>query len=500
VIRVAVAAALLLASTPSYADDDKFDSLTLLPWSDASFVITESDHRAVVQYSQLAHDGLGIHASVSAPIDDSTRTAAFTINNKLASGFKASLQIGRDTRAEHLAALESATRVVADAVKKLAIIRQYTTAQLAYQRDNKLSSLSTGDIYKAECKKLAGGTDATCTVAARATLVPKLCAAFGRACATEKDFDELATDYWGAYCLVPTVPPERHEACAVAGPLRDELSLQPLAEQFLSIINDPNLVVEIWNVYSYLAPDAAKECPTRAAQCILDHATAVADAISTFITTAPLARRDLLMFAIQDHWGYALLGSVSTSYDRASVYQESIANQPETDTTYDLQVGLDGTLYTSQRGLSVNLRVGYERSRGIGAQPVQRCEVTDGSNATVSGSSCDPNALFRSGVQPGATSSLYVRAAVDYQFSTTLQQDTVVPGVEGRLGLDNIGSGAVMSARASLFAMPVKGTTAARIGVALDLQHPVDEVAGTPNWVVTPLVFIGATFSDLMTN
>jgi hypothetical protein len=523
VIRAALITAILIASTSAHADDDKFDSLTLLPWSDAAFVLNDSNHRAVVQYSQLAH-GLGIHASVSAPLDDDTRIATFSTNKQLTSGFKASLEIGPDTRAAHLAALESATRVVAEAVARFSVVSSFVSAQLTYQHDLHLTVVTADSVFIAACTKYAVAPDAdvskTCSRANIDTVAPKLCDAFTTSagldadpahtsskpsCGSTKDFIDLATAYWGRHCLAQPVPANQHEACAIAGPVRDSIELQPLAEQFAAILRSQDLVDDIWRIYTYLAPDAAKECKTRSSKCIEDNAKVVADTIGDFIKTAPLARRDLMMFAIQDRSDYALLLSASTSYDNASVYHslvgaDGVASSPVTESTYDIQIGLDATWYTPRRGLSANLRVGVERSRAIGATPFQHCEVTDGSTAASSGTSCDPNALFRSKPQAGASSSFQARAAVDYQFSTTLQEDTVIPGIEGRLGLDNVGDGAVVSARASLFAMPVKGTTAARIGVALDVQHPLDADAGSPHWIVSPLVFIAATFSDLMTN
>ena len=498
--RLAIATTLVVCSTSAHADD-KFDSLTLLPWSDTSFAISENDHRAVIQYSQLTKDGLGFHANVSAPLDDDTRIAAFTSNNKLVGGFAGSLQIGVDTRAERLAALESATHAVGDAVKQLTTIGRFARAQVDYATDQKLSGISTGELYVAMCKKFAG-PDAECTVDNQNTIVPKMCAALrasGQACADQTQFNDIATAYWGQNCLAIQVDPVKHEACAIAGPLRDELALQHAAEIVRSTLGNQDLVDEIWTVYKYLAPDAAKQCAKRTSDCILDNAQIVADTIGDFVKNAPLQRRDLLMFAIQDRSAYAILGSVSGSFDRSSVYQDDISSTPVSSSSYDLQVGVDATWYTPRKGLSANLRLGYERSRAVNAQTFQRCEVAPGSNTTVSGTACDPNALFRVGPAPDAASSLYARGAVDYQFDTSLENNTIVPGVEERLGLDNIGDGTTLSTRASLFATPVSGTTAARIGVALDIQHPLDSGA-TPSWIVTPLVFIGATFSDLMTN
>ena len=70
------------------ADDDKSDSLTLLPWSDTTFAVSSQDHRAVIRYTQLGTNGVGINLKVSAPLDDTTRTAAFLDNNRTRSGIR----------------------------------------------------------------------------------------------------------------------------------------------------------------------------------------------------------------------------------------------------------------------------------------------------------------------------------------------------------------------------------------------------------------------------
>ena len=50
----------------------------------------------------------------------------------------------------------------------------------------------------------------------------------------------------------------------------------------------------------------------------------------------------------------------------------------------------------------------------------------------------------------------------------------------------------------TLFGTPVKGATAARVGIAVELRYAIDAIPGSddPRFTVTPLVFVGATFAD----
>jgi len=502
------------AAVVARADDNKFDSLTLLPWSDTSISVSDKDHRAVIQYDQLFGDTWSLFGRVSAPLDEATRTAAFTSNNRAVSGFATNFQFGIDTRANELAMLEHVSRDVGKAVKRLSAIDSGSASVLAaWAAAHQQQGAAASSVYASACKA-ANIPDAQCNASAAEAVARASCKLLRISpCVDFFEYKEVAKQYWKANCLAASVAADHLDACAIAGPMRGLLIGENDAFKLELIFGDRDLIEQVWRAYRYIDLADAKACdksddePSEAvaASCILGHATAIADAIGNFELTAPLARRDLLMFAMQEGSAYALLLSGAFSIDRASVYQDDIASAPTSSTSYDLQLGIDFTLYTPHKGLSLNARVGMERSRTIGAVPFQRCEGTPSTDATVSGSLCDPNALFRSGPQPSASTSGYVRLAFDYQFAKpytkTVDKNAIVPGIEGRWNFENIGSGMTLLLRAALFATPVAGPTAARIGIALDAQHPLDSVpAGSPAWVITPLVFIGATYSDLLGN
>ena len=326
------------------------------------------------------------------------------------------MQVGWDTRSGRLAKLEAATRSVADAVKVLLVAGPYAPATVAFAKDIGKQGMSSGQIFEEACTLAS----IDCNPAQPYDALPRFCSSFfNKNCADRADFVAVARAYWEQHCVAANVDKSLHAACAVAGPMRDSLELQPQAELLDRVLGNKSTVAAIWQIYSYLAPDEAKKCD-KPAECIKNNATAIADAIGDFVRNAPLERRDMLMFAIQDHFDIAVLFSASFSYDRASVYHGDLASSPTDDSRYDLQIGPDITVFTKVRGLSFNLRAGGELSRSLGARTVQRCESLPSTSMTITGTACDANALFRAGSAPAATTSMYVRAAVDYQFQRKL--------------------------------------------------------------------------------
>jgi len=508
--------ALALLARTARAEDDKADALTLLPWSDTTLTIGAKEKRAVVQYTQLTEGGFGVHVKASAPLDEDSHIASFTDKNRLTSGFAARVQFGLDTRARRLALLEAATRDVADAVKQLsskAPVTDFGGWRAAYAKDLGLpngTTLSEKEALIELCKGVGiaakdctfeRSDEAECAAGVSACVAQKLCSThLAATCTTARDLVKVGHEYWDQSCTAIGTDAARHASCVVAGPIRYSLEMQARVRALDRVLGDAALVGRIVKIYKHVATKVPDECLAEKTEvrCIVENAETIAGAIRGFVTTAPLERRDLLMFALQDQQDVAALISASLSYDRALVYSSDIASSADEETQYDLQIGPDLTWFTPVRGLSANLRLGYERSRSLDAEKFQRCVAQTSSDPTVTGTRCDANALLRTGPSPEASSSMYVRAAVDYQFNATPERDTIVPGVELRGGFDGIGAAASFGGRVSLFATPVKGTTAARVGVALDLRHDFERDPGTPSWIVTPLVFVGATFTDLM--
>ena len=67
-IKVVLVVAVAVASASGSAlADDKKDELTVLPWTDASLVLSSADKRASVSYAQTFEQGIGLVLKVSAP-------------------------------------------------------------------------------------------------------------------------------------------------------------------------------------------------------------------------------------------------------------------------------------------------------------------------------------------------------------------------------------------------------------------------------------------------
>lgn len=117
----------------------------------------------------------------------------------------------------------------------------------------------------------------------------------------------------------------------------------------------------------------------------------------------------------------------------------------------------------------------------------------------MSGKQCDGKALFRTGDAPDAESSAYLRLAATYQYpSGKPSKNELIPGVEARFGIEGLFANKALDTRVTLFGTPVSGATAARVGVALDVSYKVNTDPGEKRWEITPLIFVGASFSDLL--
>jgi len=331
-------------ASSAHADDPKKDSLTVLPWTQATLLFSSDEKLGVVEFSQLFKKKWGLNIKASAPIDKDTRVAAFVDDGHLSSGFTGSFQIGYDRRAKQ-------------------------SARLADNIESAMFGLDGGSSTEAE--------------------------------------------------------------------------------------------------------------------------------------TAALRRRNLLLTAIPDDDGpedpiFSISLDGRISYDRLSVYQDDLASKPVDNAKYNLGLGANFTYYGPLRGLALTARTGFDREQDSGADTVERCVQPPSSDGTVSGKQCDAKALFRSGDAPDAETSAYLRLAATYQYSSGKpSKSDLVPGLEARFGIEGLFANKSLDTRLTLFGTPVSGATAARVGVALDVSYRINIDPGEARWEVTPLIFVGATFSDL---
>jgi hypothetical protein len=502
-MRRALIVVAILAPGAAVADD-KSDELTVLPWTDATLVFSDADDRGAVSYAQTSENGTSLQLEASAPLDGDTRTASLTDANKLAGGFAAAVAVGWDSRANYLRELADQTAKATKALAVLATVPDWASdgSQAAYAAGLEPGPApgSTDAIVRRLCAQSGAGD---CSVPA---VLPTFCGKyFGAPCANLVEFYAKGTEYWTMQCI--GVRPVT-DACAAAGfgtAYLQRIERYGVVQRFLG---DKALVDEIVGVYEKIDPDGAKTlaaCRSTGAnreQCVADHLGDITTALRDFIRTEPLQRRDFMLAAVRDRkqWDLAIALRGSLSYDRSTVYQEDIATAPVSAVAYDLAIGPDLTAYAPIVGLSFNARFGVSRSRQTGASTFERCTTVNSSNPETTGTRCASKALFRKGDAPAPESSGFVRVAADYQYRGKVSKDDLIPGVELRAGLEGIGEDLVGALRFTLFGTPVSGNAAARVGVAVDVQYAIDydDASDDPRWTVTPLVFIGATFADLM--
>jgi hypothetical protein len=489
-------------SSRARGGDDKKDSLTVIPWTDASLVFSTKDKNGVVEYNHLWAPYV-LYLKASAPIDDDTRIGQFTRDT--AGGFSISGQFGWDGRSEQLRRLEEGYK------KTLAALKDVNLAKAPYSQEefeqyitrHHIPSPTSSGIEQSLCNGSCNNNEAQLARAVSSKLPggeATVADSVAVGAATELSNRELAR----CSGLANRTDADKDSCFLAAFWLREHAKITDISQAttFFTGATD-----KLWAAFETINPDDAKKMLNAAGnnkvQALIDNSSEVMKALQTFVRKAPLERRDLLMtgmMADQKADAQALTIDGHVNYDQLSVYQGDLASDPITAKKFDWSIGLNYTYYpAAATGLALNARVGYERSRSAGATKVERCSTYPSMDPTVSGKSCDADALFRAGDAPEAKSSAYVRVATTYQYEGESSEDDLVPGVEVRVGLEGLGGDKSVSTRITLFGTPIKGTTAARVGVALDAQRLIDTGGSTDSrWTFTPLFFVGATFSDLM--
>ncbi len=82
----------LASATPAFADGDATNTLSVLPMNGVFLKISDADKRGTVEFGSNI-SAFRYHLSLSAPIDGTSRRAAFTDNSGLASGTALSLSL-----------------------------------------------------------------------------------------------------------------------------------------------------------------------------------------------------------------------------------------------------------------------------------------------------------------------------------------------------------------------------------------------------------------------
>jgi hypothetical protein len=522
----------LLLAAPGHASDDKSDALTVLPWTDASFTFAPDSKNLTLQYTQLFGGARGrgwqAYGKFSAPLDQSTRVASFLSANKLVGGFQAQLQFGYDARARLLASLDDRLRTLVKLQKLLGTLpKSVSNGGLArFTRQHSLGPTGV-DTIRYLCRQLVA-TPVCGEVDVRRALPPleaAMCTQWlGTSCPTEDSFLAAAAKFQQERCA-PAAAGFEADKCFSAEYAAEEVTLlrQDAAAETTANELDKSVAL-LWSVYQQLADDTkVKALEAEANQpgmdklaVIIAHADEFADAVEKLLKTNALLRRDLLLVSLVPKGSVdaaavtgdrlpAVQSSVvlsgSFSYDRLSVYRDSVIAAPSDLEKWDLQVGIDYTAYFMEPGIAVLGRVGYEGSLAPRTKSLERC-TSVGGNATITGRTCDQNALYYTGADPKLANSAYLRVAFDYQFQPNPKSTQIVPGVELRAGIEGLGAAKSLDLRGTLFATPISGSAAARVGVGVDCSFAIDDSLdgsiSRGSWTVVPFAFVGATASGLM--
>lgn len=512
----------LLYAAPAVADDSKKDSVTVLPWSDASLVFTGGDKSATLEYSQLFGGGYLFYGKASAPLDEDTRIAAFTSDNKLANGFSGSAQLSIDERAAELDRLEEKIKLAHDGVK---LLRSGATGQEvpfpvvqafgAAHAD--LDMTTNAGILHGLCGKDDQGKDKPCATVDQAKA---LCAKLGPACdPAHADVDIVVARAKQVAmrpecrALVPgaTWKPERDRCFWARWWLADH-DLARASDALSLLLVDDTTTKLLWRILQLTDPDDAllKQPKGTDAEQLRQQAQLIADNIEKFeaavdklhhaSTSALVSRRDLFltgMLGAPAQGSRAFGVGLDVKYDSLSVHHDDLASKATDDAKYEVTGALDYTYYSATPGLAFNAHVGAGITRDPKAKKTELCTMFPSTDTTVTGKNCDPNALYRTGPAPDAESAVFARLALTYQYGVASSEDEVIPGIELRAAYERHGTDDAVGARLTLFGTPVKGTTAARVGVALDVAYAINIGDADSRWAITPLVFIGATFSQL---
>jgi hypothetical protein len=527
-LRVRLGGALLLTvaipARLAFADDAKKDAITVLPWTQASVVFAEGDKTATVSYSQLFNDNLMFFGTATAPLDTDTRIAAFTSENKLTKGFSGSLQFGYDERASYYGELTWRVQQAIDGTRALLGGQIGQAIPFSEVREYKArhpdQPVEASAALKRYFCKAEGADDAACT---SLVVGRHLCKSFETiGCGNGATDEESRASVTAAAtaiaaqdaCKHPVAPLDdlQRDRCFLAGWWLEIQGFATADRAITQLVIDEATTKLLWRILELVDADKAKTLQENIKtadprqkqreknEVLLANLDVFKGAIAKLKRSALLARRDLLMTGLlgtPNQSAQAIGVAFDVSYDVLSVHEADLAAKAVDDKKYNATLAVDYTYYTMTPGFAFSVRGGAGRSHDPKAKKTELCTMFPSTDTTVTGKNCDTSALFRAGPSPDSKTTAFIRGALTYQYGITHSDDEVVPGLELRGTWERTGSLDSVTGRLSLFATPIKGSTAARLGIALDASYAINIGDADSRWNVTPLVFLGASFSQL---
>lgn len=538
------------------AEDERSDSLTVLPQTGVGVAVSSVETRAVVDVTQLSHLTL-FSLRASAPLDKESRFNEFVDEGLMTSGFAASMLIGLDQRAwvlkqanERMARIATAVEVLRTPALNMDLrsafvrkhgLRNEPNAIARYYCDGRPEVRPAG-----EDEKPAAGAGAATSPAAAApgaapaapaapgaalaapaapgaapaaappvepgpcemtVQVPRgICTALERPCDDAFDLAAAATEasraiIGGASCA-GFIDGRDIDRCFAASWWLLVHEREVNARKIAVYFREPGSVEKTWDTFAAVDAKRAQlllaASGGRKASALIDNRDEVIGALRAAHRAIALERRDLLTTGLSTtkYDLYSILFDASLGYDRYDVVAANSGSLLSTERSR-LAIGANYTKYLrSTPGLAINLRGGFEHSQASGAIRAN-CSVFDPRLPT----NCDEDRPALIADTPDDVSSLYVRGAVLYQWRDQLATNSWIPGMELRGGFENVGQGAVGTIRPTLFATFLRGPVAVRAGVAFDMSYRLDEDSIDPTlrsqWRVAPMFVIGGTFASL---
>jgi hypothetical protein len=479
------------------AADPAAPDLTVQPWTDTTFQISEQDKRLALRYHTIRPSGLFLYTTGAVPLDEQTREAAFMKSGRLPA-FSARLLLGYDSRAERMKAV---AQILKDLQTALAPpdslpLRAYLEAPSDSETDRKLCRVVTEARQPSlaeECKNpdawlsrytcdflgYPGQTDA-------------------RACVDRGPQGEL-----GTRCRLP--PPHGSselQPAEVCGALERYLAWRVIRNSAVSSLHELtqkygiDLILEARRIQGK-APTPAPSAPQKElAEIIADP-----DLLKKLRERIEQQQKfNLSTFGFVGYDGYekttqwALSADLAASLDRQSIYQNDLTNKVDV-TTYNVQLGAMASLFL-RSATTLMLRTGWDGGVRMSPATIERCTQLPSNDPLISGRACNKAALYLKGDLPGFTHSGYLRFAA-LQLFPQLRREHIVPGVEVRLGLEGLGDSLRVNGRLAGILTPVIGSTAVRGGIALDVTYE-PAAADSGAWTLVPMAFLGATIDQYM--
>jgi len=480
------------------ASDPAAPDLTVQPWTDSTFQLSEQEKRLALRYHTIRPSGLFLYSTGSVPLDAQTREAAFLHSGRLPA-FAVRFQLGYDSRAERLKALAR----LLDDLETLSQppdsqpLRAYLNTPVDTETDLKLCQIatqarqpSTGD----ECSDLdAWRARYTCTFYGYPNQSDAL------SCVVRGPHGDI-----GSRCHLPRPStPGDLQPADVCDALEKylawkahrydaERSLYDLMQEY-----DTDLIREVRRIQGKSAIQLSRNRQKEFSEIAAD--PNLLKKLREKLDRHLKFNRSAFGFVGYDgsekSTQWAVSGDFATHVDRQSIYQNDLTNKVDV-TVYGVQFGAMAGLFL-RSATTLILRAGWDGGVKMSPTTVERCERLPSQDPVVSGRSCDASALYLKGDLPGFSHSGYLRFA-GLQLFPQLRRDHIVPGVELRLGLEGLGNDLRVNARLAGILTPVIGSAAVRGGIALDITYDPRATQDSDAWMLVPMAFLGATIDQYM--